>query len=258
MPSRSTPTTPHSDIDHPHPIYYGPLSKSPQQSIVTVPNSPTHLDKNVQTTPKEKPPLVLQNVSMQTLPNPPMTLQQRDPPDLLKLLQLRDLLWDPKLYTPMITHCDLHSPILNLYKSYCHTMKLKEYNQFETIKIPTQSGIVHALYQLDALPFLKALQKAPREHGRRTFCTLCYHLGCYKKDCPFYHCPHCFLMWPHHDEDQCLNNPKYSGPTPIKQKSPSPLPLRAPPPKTTKKPHFSPNWQTSSSLLSSNGINKRG
>ena len=194
MPSRSPPTTPHSDVDHPHPIYYGPLSESPQQSIITIPNSPTHLDKSIQVTPEEKPLVIIQNVSIQTLPNPPMTLQQKEPPNLPTLWQLRDLIQDPKLFTPMITHCNLHSPILGLYKSYCHTMKLKDHQEFETIKIPTQSGIIHALYQLDTLPFLKALQKAPREHGKKTFCASCYHLGHYKKDCPFYHCPHCLLI----------------------------------------------------------------
>ena len=235
-------------------------SDSPQQSIVTVPDSPTHLDKNTQTTTEEKPLVIIQNVSVQTLPNPLITLQQKKPPDLPILLQLGDHIQDPKLFTPMITHCDLHSPILNLYvyKSYCHTMNLEDYQEFETIKIPTQSGIICALYQLNTLPFLKTLQKAPKEHGRKTFCTLYYHLRHFKKDCPFYHCSYCCLIWPHHDEDQCLNNPKYSGPTPIKQESPSPPLLWIPPPKTIKKPCFSPNWQNSGSSSSSNGISKKG
>ena len=153
-----------------------------------------------------------------------MTLQQKEPPNLPTLLQLRDLLWDPKLFTPIITHCNLHSPILNLYKSYRQTMNLEDYQEFETIKIPMQFGMIHTLYQLDALPFLKTLQKAPKEHGRKTFCTSCYHLGHFKGSCPFYRCPHCWLIRPHHNENQCLNNPKYSGPTPIKQESPSPPP----------------------------------
>ena len=180
------PTSPSSDVDHPHLIYYRPLSKS-QPSIVTVPDSPTHLDKNIQTTPEENPyPFPPPTVTVQTLPSPSMTLQLREPPDLPTLLQLRDLLQDPKLYTPMIAHCNLHSPVLNLYKSYCHTMRLEEHHQFKRIKIPTWSGLVHALYQLNALPFLKSLKEAPQKHGRRIFCTSCYHLGHYKEDCPFY------------------------------------------------------------------------
>lgn len=138
------------------------------------------------------------------------------------------------------------------------TMNLEDHQEFETIKIPTQSSIIHTLYQLDTLPFLKALQKAPREHGRKTFCTSCYHLGHFKRDCPFYCCSYCHLIWPHHDKDQCLDNPKYSSPTPIKQESPSPPPLQIPPPKTVKKPHFFQNWQNSSSSSSSNRISKRG
>ena len=258
MPLRSPPTTPHSDVNHSHLIYYGPLSDSPEQSIVTVPDFPTHLDKNVQTTGEEKPLVIVQNISIQILPNPLMSLQQKEPPDLPTLLQLRDLLQDPKLFTPMITHCDLHSPILDLYKFYQQTMSLKDYQEFETIKIPVQSKMICALYQLNILPFLKTLQKAPKEHRRKTFCTSCYHLRHFKRDCPFHHCPYCHLIWPHHDEDQCLNNPKYSGPTPIKQESLSPPPLQVPSPKTVKKPHFSPNRQNSNTSSSSNGISKRG
>ena len=115
MPLRSPPTTPHSDVDHPHLVYYRPLSNSPEQSIVTIPDSPTHLDKSIQVSTKQ---IIVQNVSIQMLPNPPMTLQQKEPPNLPTLLQLRDLLQDPKLLTPMIAHCDLHSPILNLYNSF--------------------------------------------------------------------------------------------------------------------------------------------
>ena len=115
MPSRSPPSSPHSDVDHPHPIYYGPLTESPAQSIVTVPDSPlaAHMDKNIQTSTEH---IIVQNVSIQTIPNPPLTLQQKEPPDLPILLQLRDLLKDPKLFTPVIAHCEVHSPILNLYK----------------------------------------------------------------------------------------------------------------------------------------------
>lgn len=89
MPSRSPPTTPHSNVDHPHLIYHSPLSDSPKQSIVTIPDSPTHQDKNIQTSTEQ---IIIQNVSIQTLPNPPLTLQQREPPNLPTLLQLRDLL----------------------------------------------------------------------------------------------------------------------------------------------------------------------
>ena len=89
-----------------------------------------------------------------------------------------------------------------------------------------QSGLIHALYQLNALPFLQTLERAPKEHGRRTFCGTCYHLGHYEKDYPFHQCPHCLLTQPQHDEDQCLDNPKYSRPTTIKQESPSLPPLR--------------------------------
>ena len=176
MPSRSPPSIPCSDIDHPHLVYYGPLSDSPEQSIITVPDSPlvSHVDKNTQTSTEH---IIIQNVSIQTIPNPPLTLQQRNPPDLPILLQLRDLLKDPKLFTPVIAHCEIHSPILNLYKSFHQTINLEPYQNIESIKIPIQSSIIHTLYQLNALPFFLALKDAPTKHGRKTFCTQCYHLG---------------------------------------------------------------------------------
>ena len=126
MPSRSPPSTPSSDIDHPHPVYYGPLSDSPEQSIITVPDSPltSHVDKNTQTSTEH---IIVQNVSIHMIPNPPLTLQQRDPPDLPILLQLRDLLKDPKLFTLVIAHCEVHSSILNLYKSFHQTVNLEPY-----------------------------------------------------------------------------------------------------------------------------------
>ena len=129
-----------------------------------------------------------------------------------------------KVFTPVIAHCEVHSPILNLYKSFHQTINLEPYQNIKSIKIPIQSGIIHALYQLDALPFFLALKGAPTKHGKRNFCTQCYHLGHYWEDCPFYRCPYCRIMRPRHDENWCLDNPKYSGPNPIKQESPSPPP----------------------------------
>ena len=134
MPSRSPPSTPRSDIDHPHLVYYGPLSDSPKQSIVMIPDSPlaAHVDKSIQTSTEH---IIIQNVSIQTIPNPPLTLQQKDPPDLPILLQLKDLLKDLKLFTPVIAHCEVHSPILNLYKSFHQTINLKPY-QYRKHKNP--------------------------------------------------------------------------------------------------------------------------
>ena len=50
------------------------------------------MDEAVQTTTEEKPLVTMQNVSIQTLPNLLMTLQQKEPPDLPTLLQMRDLI----------------------------------------------------------------------------------------------------------------------------------------------------------------------
>lgn len=130
----------------------------------------------------------------------------------------------------------------------------------------TQSGIVHALYQLNALPFLRTLKETPQKHGKRTFCTRCYHLGHIKKNCPYYQCLHCSLHWPCDDEEQCLGNLQLYKKKDIiiKQEPPSPPPLRIPPPQVVQKPRFPPtepnhqNSNSSSSFKSSNRITKRG
>ena len=179
-------------------------------------------------------------------------------PRSIHLTKTKRPLTRPKTLHTNDRHCDIHSPILGLYKSFHQTLNLETYQEIETIKIPIQTNIIHALYQLDALPFLTTLKEALTKHGRKTFCTQCYHLRHFQKDCPFYRCPYCRLIQPKHDEDLCLDNPKYSGPTPIKQESPSPPPRQVPPLKTVKKLQFSPNRQNSNLSSSSNGINKRG
>ena len=120
--------------------------------MVTVPDSPlaAHVDKNTQTSTKH---IIVQNVSIQTIPNPPLTLQQKEPPDLPILLQLRDLLRDPKLFTPIIAYCEVHSPILNLYKSFRQTINLGPHQNIESIKIPIQSGIILPSTNLMHFPF---------------------------------------------------------------------------------------------------------
>ena len=261
MPSRSPPTTPSSDINHPHLVYYRPLSKS-QPSIVTVPDSPTCLDKNVQTTPRRKTPpnpatnCCSTNPSQSTNDSP----KKRSPWSTNTLTIKRSTTEQKPLYPydrPLQSTqpCPQPIQILPVYHGTWGPPPTQR------IKTPTQSGLIHTLYQLNTLPFLQTLERAPRDHGRRTFCGACYHLGHYKKDCPFYQCPHCLLTQPCCNEDQCLDNPIYSGPTAIKQESPSPPPLQVPPLKTVKKPHFPPNCQNSNSSSlskSSNRINKRG
>lgn len=146
MPSRSPPSSPTSDINHPYLVFHEP-SPEYQPSIVTIPDSPTYMNKQTQTSPEREPcPVHPQDCTIHTFPNPPTTLQQKELPSLPTLLQLRELLQDQSLHTPMIAHCNLHSPVLNLYKSYHFIMGLEEYPQFEKIKTPAQSRLVHALY----------------------------------------------------------------------------------------------------------------
>ena len=96
-----------------------------------------------------------------------------------------------------------------------------------------EANIIEGLHQIDTLPFLKDLKQIPERHCRRTFCTNCYQLGYWKKDCRFYQCPHCNLHQPHHEEHLCLLHslrPYRKHETLIKQESLSPplLPIRIP------------------------------
>lgn len=203
-----------------------------------------------------------------TFPNPLLALQQKPLPNLPTLLELQTLLCDQSLLIPMNAHYELHSPILHLYKLYCFIMGLNDHLQMEKIKRPAESGLVHVLYQLEVLTLMKTLKQAPQKHGRRTFCSRCYQLGQIKMNCRYYQCPHCSLYRPHHNKDQCLENPWLFDRENVlvKEESQSPPPLWVPPPQIIRKPHFPPRlplWHDSKSLnlsksSSSNGINKQG
>ena len=214
MPSRDSLSFPTSDVDHPHLIDHKP-SLVYEPSIITVPNSSSYKNKQTQTSSDEgQCPIHPRDYTIPTFPNPPLTLQQKALPNLPTLLPLRDLLCDQSLHFPMVTHCELHSPILDLYKSYCFVMGLDNHPMFERIRIPTKSGLVHTL------TFMKTLKDTPWKHGRRTFCTQCYHLGHIKRDCRYYQ------YQPYHNEDQCLENPQLFDKEGIiiKQESQSPPP----------------------------------
>lgn len=203
MPSRDSLSSPTSDVDQPHLVDH--RLSAYELSVVTVPNSPTSENKQTQTSSNEQPcPVHPWDYAIPTFPNPLLALQQKPLPNLPTLLELWTLLCDKTLLIPMNAHCELHSPILDLYKLYCFIMGLNDHLRMEKIKRPAESGLVHVLYQLEVLTLMKTLKQAPQKHGRRTFCNRCYQLGQIKKDCRYYQCPHCSLYRPHHNKDQCL------------------------------------------------------
>ena len=161
MPSRDSLSSPTSDVNHPHLVNHKP-SLVYEPSVITIPDSPSYKNKQTQTSSDEgQCPIHPCDYTIPTFPNTPLTLQQKALPDLPTLLQLQDLLHNQSLHIPMVTHCELHSPILDLYKSYCSVMGLDDHLMFERIRIPVELGLVHALYQLDALTFMKTLKDAP-------------------------------------------------------------------------------------------------
>ena len=115
-----------------------------------------------------------------------------------------------------------------LHRTYRNLITDENQNPNEQQRKTLEANLIEGLHQIDALPFLRELKQIPQKFPRRTFCTNCYQLGHWKKDCRFYQCPHCNLHQPHHEEQQCLLRSlrPYGRPkTLIKQESPSPPPL---------------------------------
>ena len=227
-------TTPHSDVDHPHHITYSPFNKEedPQPIPMLPPRPPTPgpivlENRGTQTSPKPCP-VHQQHIAIITTHIPPFARQIQQPPTLQEALELRELLRNPNLQIPITTHCELHSLMFTLHRTYRNLIADENHHPNEKQRKMLEANIIESLHQVNALPFLRDLKQIPERHRRRTFCTNCYQLGHWKKDCCFYQCPHCHLHQPHHEEHLCLL--KSLGPygrpkTPIKQESPSPPPL---------------------------------
>ena len=195
---------------------------------------------------------------------PPFAKQIQNPPTLQQPLELRDLLRDPNLQTPIVTHCELHSLMFTIHRAY-RNLTAQEDDPSDKLRKTLEANIIESLHQIDALPFLKDLKSIPEKHRNRTFCINCYQLGHWKKDCHFYQCPHCKLYLTHHEEHLCLLRalgPRGRPQTPIKEESssPPPLPIRTPYQRGFKnrKP-VSPLTSPTTSTSSSNGkITKKG
>ena len=261
-------TTPHSDVDHPHRITYSPFNEEedPQPIPILYPRPPTPgpialENKGTQTSPKPCP-IHQQHVAIITTHIPPFARQIQNPPTLQEALELRELLRNPDLQIPITTHCELHSLMFTLHRTYRNPITDEDHHPNEKQRKTLEANIIESLHQIDALPFLRDLKQIPERHRRRTFCTNCYQLGHWKKDCCFYQCPHCHLHQPHHEEHLCLLKSlgPYSRPkTPVKEESqsPPPLPVKIPYQRgfKTRKP-ASPLTSPTTSSSSNGKINK--
>ena len=203
-------TTPHSDVDHPHRITYSPFreEEDPQPIPMLPPRPPTPgpialENKGTQTSPKPCP-VHQQHVAIMTIHTPPFARQIQQPPTLQEALELRELLRNPDLQIPITTHCELHSLMFTLHRAYRNLTADENQHPNEKQRKTLEANIIESLHQIDALPFLRDLKSIPEKHRRKTFCTNCYQLGHWKKDCRFYQCPHCHLHQPHHEEHLCL------------------------------------------------------
>ena len=232
-------TSPYSDIDHPHRITYSPFNKEEEPQPIPIlpprPLTPGPIileNRGTQTSPKPCP-VHQQHVAIITTRIPPFARQIQNPPTLQEALELRELLRDPNLQIPITTHCELHSLMFILHRAYRNLITDEDHYPNERQRKTLEANIIEGLHQIDTLPFLKDLKQIPKRNCRRTFCTNCYQLGHWKKDCHFYQCPHCNLHQSHHKEHLCLLRSlgPYGKPkTPIKEESlsPPPLPVRIP------------------------------
>lgn len=151
-------SSPLSDIDHPHPISYTPLSNmpspSPKQTPIPFVNSPlsmtqskflhnkkgskqnlisissnshqtsventTHKEATTQTFPPQVSWSPLPFMSIPTIAIPQHTIRVKEPLNYARALELHDLICDVRLIAPMHAYCELHSLLLTLYRAY-HT-----------------------------------------------------------------------------------------------------------------------------------------
>ena len=117
-------TTPHSDVDHPHHITYSPFNEEedPQPVPIIPPRPPTPgpialENRGTQTSPKPGP-IHQQHMAIMTIHTPPFARQIQQPPTLQEALELRELLRNPDLQIPITTHCELHSLMFTLHRTY--------------------------------------------------------------------------------------------------------------------------------------------
>ena len=153
-------TTPHSDVDHPHRITYSPFreEEDPQPVPILPPRPPTPgpialENRGTQTSPKPCP-IHQQYVTIETIPTPPFAKQIQPPPTLQEALELRELLRDPNLQTPIITHCELHSLMFTLHRTYRNLIEDEDRHpnekQSNTRKTP-QKNVLHQLLPIGTL-----------------------------------------------------------------------------------------------------------
>ena len=165
-------TTPHSDVDHPHRITYSPFNEEedPQPVPMLPPRPPTPgpialENRGTQTSPKPCP-VHQQYVTIETIPTPPFARQIQPPPTLKEALELRELLRDPNLQTPIVTHCELHSLMFTLHRTYRNLIADEDQHPNEGQRKTLEANIIESLHQIDALTFLRNLKAIPEKHRR--------------------------------------------------------------------------------------------
>ena len=166
-------TTPHSDVDHPHRITYSPFNEEedPQPVPMLPPRPPTPgpialENRGTQTSPKPCP-IHQQHVAITTIHTPPFARQIQQPPTLQEALELRELLRNPDLQTPIVTHCELHSLMFTLHRTYRNLIADENQHPNEKQRKTLEANIIESLHQIDALPFLRDLKQIPERHRRK-------------------------------------------------------------------------------------------
>ena len=271
MTSRDEQSSPLSYVDHPHPLSYTPLftTPSPSEKLTPIPfvNSPqsmtkskflhnkkgteenpisvssesrqssipppTHTKAATQTSPSQVPCSPLPFISVLAIVIPQHSLRVKEHLNYAKALELRNLIHDTRLITPMHAYCELHSLLLALYQAYHALLNLEAHPELHTIQRSIKANLIEALHQSGAHSLLHTLKgllaKIPKAC---TFCMKCYHLSHFKENCHYYQCVHCKMYWPNHEPGNCISKPftpeigkRWSQ---LKEETPSPPPLPMP------------------------------
>ena len=163
-------TTPHSNVDHPHRITYSPFNEEedPQPVPMLPPRPPTPgpialENRGTQTSPRPCP-IHQQHMAIMTIHTPPFARQIQQPPTLQEALELRELLRNPDLQIPITTHCELHSLMFTLHRTYRNLIADENHHPNEKQRKTLEANIIESLHQIDALPFLRDLKAIPEKH----------------------------------------------------------------------------------------------
>ena len=184
-------TSPHSDVDHPHRITYSPFNEDEEPLPVPMlpPRPPTPgpialENRGTQTSPKPCP-IHQQHVAIMTIHPPPFARQIQNPPTLQEALKMRELLRNPDLQIPITTHCELHSLMFTLHRTYRNLIADENHHPNEKQRKTLEANIIESLQPNRRPTFPPRSQTDPRKKPQKNLLHQLLSIGTLEERLPF-------------------------------------------------------------------------